>query len=308
MVVGDDVKAHAQARWPLDVEKGTPTIVRSKRLDVHLSTDRSVSAAWMSDELSWRVTLCGRTAVIPLRMSALYAHDGDRWVEVFEHLSFGDVPRATPELVGAKLKPVVASRGLADDLSRTLAPLLFRQSERLPQVVAADPKGLAEQDVLLPAPTMLLAPDPDGEWHGTDDLSRAQVVDGTLTADDRRIGTIGQPAESATVAYWIGNFVGTLADRPGVPGGKVRLRGTFVFEKRPACKAGVCARVGTVDCTDSKQHCAWIVVAGHMSKPIDDHELAQRVFGTALLSESPLSITCDDGTRSAPAIPRPAAP
>ena len=38
----------------------------------------------------------------------------------------------------------------------------------------------------------------------------------------------------------------------------------------------------------------------HVSKPIDDKELAQRVFGTALVSEKPLQITCDDGSRSAP--------
>jgi len=64
-----------------------------------------------------------------------------------------------------------------------------------------------------------------------------------------------------------------------VKGGKVRLRGTFVFEKR----AG-----------------KWLVVQAHVSKPIDDIDLAQRVFGTALVSEKPLQITCDDGSRSAP--------
>ena len=57
-------------------------------------------------------------------------------------------------------------------------------------------------------------------------------------------------------------------------GGRVRLRGTFVFEKR-----------------DGK----WLVVQGHVSKPMDDMELAQRVFGTALVSDKPLQITCDDG-------------
>ena len=86
----------APSRWPLFVSRDARTGVVSKRLEIHVAQDQS--AAWMSDELSWRIGMCGRTAVIPLRATALYAHDGDRWVEVFEHLSFGDVPVATPEL------------------------------------------------------------------------------------------------------------------------------------------------------------------------------------------------------------------
>lgn len=279
VLVGDDVKLRASSRWPLFVEPGTQTSVRSKHLDVHLSADRKVSAAWMSDEVSWRITQCGRTAVIPLRITALYAHDGDRWVQVLEHLSFGDVPVATPELYGLQVKTAVVDRGFADELSRTLAPLLYHQSARIPAVVSLDPKHLAEDDVKQPAPTLLIAPDPDGEWHGTEDVSRAQLVDGVLDPDDRRISTVGPSLGESTIAYWVGNFVGTLADRPGMKGGKVRLRGTFVFEKRGD---------------------KWLVVQGHVSKPIDDLELAQRVFGTALVSEKPLQITCDDGSRSVP--------
>jgi hypothetical protein len=43
-----------------------------------------------------------------------------------------------------------------------------------------------------------------------------------------------------------------------------------------------------------------VVVQGHLSQPIDDIDLAQLVYGTALISEKPLQITCDDGRRSAP--------
>ena len=191
VLFGDDIKTHPMVRWPLGVAAGTQTAVRSKHLDVHLASDRGVSAAWMADELSWRVTLCNRTAVLPLRITALYAHDGDRWVEVFEHLSFGDIPHATPELVGTRVRTAVSSRSLADDLSRTLTPLLYREGDRLPSVLSLDPKRSIEDDVEQPAPTFLLAPDPDGEWHGTDDLARVQLVDGKLDPDDRRIGAVG---------------------------------------------------------------------------------------------------------------------
>jgi hypothetical protein len=285
VLVGDDVKQRASSRWPLFVTHDMPTDVRSKRLDIHLAADRQVSAAWMSDDVSWRITLCGRTAVIPLRMTALYAHDGDRWVQVFEHLSFGDVPLPTDDLYGLQIKPVVVDRALADELSRTIAPALYHQTSRLPQVVSLDPKHLAEDDLTQPAPTFLLAPDPDGEWHGTEDISHAQLVDGTLDPDDRRIGTIGPSAATSTIAYWVGNFVAELAERPGVKAGRVRLRGSFVFEKRRG---------------------SWVIVQGHVSKPIDDLALAQRVFGTALVSEKPLQVSCDDGRREAP--PTPPAP
>jgi hypothetical protein len=301
LLYGEEVKLRASSRWPLFVEPGTPTSVRSKRLDIHLSSDRAVSAAWMSDEVSWRIMLCGRTAVIPLRVTALYAHDGDRWVQVFEHLSFGAVPEATPELYGLQMKSAVVDRSLADELSRTLTPLLYRQTSRLAQVVWVDPKHLAEEDLLQPAPTLLLAPDPEGEWHGTDDIGHAQVVDGVLNPDDRRIGTIGPSVEKSTIAYWVGNFVADLADRPGVKGGKVRLRGTFVFEKRAD------THTTSIDCTNPKNACKWYVVQGHVSKPMDDINLASIVFGTALLSEKPLQITCDDGRRSDPAATVPAA-
>lgn len=272
VLFGDDVKLRASSRWPLFVEPGTPTSVRSKLLDIHLSSDRRVTAAWMSDELSWRITLCGRVATIPLRITALYAHDGDRWVEVFEHLSFGDVPVPTAELYGLQFRTAVVDRGFADELSRTLSPLLYHQTARMPAVVALDPKHLAEDDLRQPAPTFLLAPDPDGEWHGTADISHAQLIDGVLDPDDRRISTVGPSLKDSTVAYWVGNFIGTLADRPGAKGGKVRLRGSFVFEKR---------------------NDKWLVVQGHISKPMDDMELASRVFGTALVSDKPLRITCD---------------
>jgi hypothetical protein len=289
ILYGDDVKLRASSRWPLFVEPGTPTSVRSKKLDIHLSADRKVTAAWSSDEVSWRITQCGRTAVIPLRITSLYAHDGDRWVQVLEHLSFGGVPAATPELYGLKFKTAVVDRGFADELSRTLAPLLYaaagnvaNKAAKIASVVSLDRQHLAEEDLMQPAPTFLLAPDPDGEWHGTDDISHAQLIDGVLDPDDRRISTVGLSLADSTVAYWVGNFVGTIPDHPGVKGGKVRLRGTFVFEKRS----------GT-----------WLVVQGHVSKPISDTELAEHVFGTALLSDKPLRITCDDGSQSAPLTP-----
>lgn len=286
---GEQVRQLASSRWPLQLAPNTPTIVRSKRLQIHLSSDSQVSAAWVSDEISWRIILCGRTAVIPLRLTALYAHDGDRWVQVFEHLSFGRMPQPTPsgELRGSlmvspnedcrrpEVCPVV-DRGLSDELSRALSALLSQQSTRIQLSVAA---GKSTDDPLRPAPTFLLGPDPDGEWDGTSAVETIRLIDGKVVVEgDRRIGTVSMgPSARATIAYWVGNITADLEHHPGSPASKVRLRATFVFEKR---------------------NDKWIVVQGHISQPIDDVDLAQMIYGTALISEKPLQITCDDGSRS----------
>ncbi len=286
---GDQVRQLASSRWPLQLAPNTPTVVRSKRLQIHLSSDSQVTAAWVSDEVSWRIILCDRTAVIPLRLTALYAHDGDRWVQVFEHLSFGRMPQPTPngELRGSLMvnpdedcrrpeRCPVVDRALSDELSRSLSALLSAQSTRIQLTVAA---GKSADDPLRPAPTFLLGPDPDGEWDGTSPVETIRLIDGKIVIEgDRRIGTVSMVrSDKATIAYWVGNITADLNHHPGSPASKVRLRATFVFEKR---------------------NDKWIVVQGHISQPIDDIDLAQLIYGTALISEKPLQITCDDGSRS----------
>jgi hypothetical protein len=273
---GEDVAHLASSRWPLQVESGTPTTVRSKRLQIALSSDRQVSAAWMSDELSWRITLCGRTAVVPLRITALYAHDGDRWVQLFEHLSFGRIPQPTPtgELRGKEIPEAVVEPKLADTIARQLNALISGDTSRMSLVVAAT--GNIE-DPTRPPPTILVGPGPDGEWGGGDPAA-IRLVDGKLTLDRPRIGTIGHP-DKAQIAYWVGNLVAELRHHPGTEHSKILLRGSFVFEKRQD---------------------KWIIVQGHVSQSIDDIDLASFIYGTALISDKPLQITCDDGRRSVP--------
>jgi ketosteroid isomerase-like protein len=286
---GEQVRQLASSRWPLQLAPNTPTVVRSKRLRIHLSSDSQVTAAWVSDEVSWRIILCGRTAVVPLRMTALYAHDGDRWVQVLEHLSFGRMPQPTPngEVRGSLMvnpdedcrrpeRCPVVDRALSDELSRTLSALLSAQSTRVQPTVAS---AKTTDDPLRPSATFLLGPDPDGEWDGTSPVETIRLIDGKIVIEgDRRIGTVSMGrSDKATIAYWVGNITADLEHHPGSPSSKVRLRATFVFEKR---------------------NDKWIVVQGHISQPIDDIDLAQIIYGTALISEKPLQITCDDGSRS----------
>ncbi len=253
LITPDDF-ARVPSRWPLFLGREAPFEIRSKRLAVELSADRS--AAWMSDEISWRIPTCGRTAVVPMRVTALYAHDGDRWVQVFEHLSYARAPVPDAEgLIGKAFKSATADRDLSDALSHGVA--------RTSGFVADD--------------ATLIGPAPTDLWQG---VEAQAALPTTLIAEDRRIGFVGRASELATIAYWVGNFVIDVPAHGVVPAGKVRLRGTFVFERR---KHGETTR--------------WMLVQAHVSAPIRDLDLASAVFGVSLVTpfvpSQPLSVSCD---------------
>lgn len=290
----------APSRWPLRVDKDMPSEVRSKRLETHLAQD--YSAAWVADELSWRIHMCGRTAVIPLRITMLYAHDGDRWVPVFEHMSFGRAPEPQRDgsLYGKQIPSQVPSSDFKDELSNIVGPVMSQNPNRT-RVLASGPEA------------MLLGPDIDAEWHGLDVLD-AQITAGPAKKlEDRRIGYVGRSLGKSTIAYWIGNVIAELPARPGVAAGKVRLRTTFVFERRRKVKAGDRSKLAGKSCGEDSTDCAWVLVQGHVSQPIGDQDLANRVFGTALMSPNlesgePLRVTCDDGSSAVLRVPAPRAP
>jgi hypothetical protein len=290
----------APSRWPLRVDKDMPSDVRSKRLETHLAQD--YSAAWVADELSWRIQMCGRTAVIPLRITMLYAHDGDRWVPVFEHMSFARAPEPQRDgsLYGKQIPSQVPSADFKDELSNIVGPVLS-QSPTRKRVLASGPEA------------MLLGPDIDTEWHGPEVLD-AQITAGPAKKlEDRRIGYVGRSLGKSTIAYWIGNVIADLPARPGVAAGKVRLRTTFVFERRRKVKAGDRSQLAGKSCGEDSSDCSWVLVQGHVSQPIGDQDLANRVFGTALMSPNlesgePLRVTCDDGSSAALRVPAPRAP
>ncbi|HET7501624.1 MAG TPA: hypothetical protein VFK02_11490 [Kofleriaceae bacterium] len=290
LYIAGDIKKTG-SRWPLEVDRTMRTEVRSKRLDLQLSGDQT--AAWMSDEVSWRIEMCdeGRTAVIPFRVTALYAHDGDRWVPVVEHLSFGWTPTPAPADAPPprSIRSEVVSGDLKDELSGVVGRGLFRVPHD-PDVVAQDASALA------------LGPDAADEWRGAHVLD-ARLPGGKL--EDRRVGTVGRTPGEATVAYWIGTYVADVPARPGVAAGKVRMRVSYVFEKRrrPADGGAAGPVGGRRSCAvrggaRPPADCRWVLVQSHMSQPITEDELTRQVFGTALISMRPLSFDCSDRARS----------
>lgn len=274
------------SRWPIAVDRLSRPEVRSKRLEIQIALDQT--AGWMSDELSWRLWLCDRTVVIPLRITALYARDGDRWVAVFEHLSFARPPNAGDAPPARPIKTEVASGDLRDELSGVLARSLFRDPH--------DPLVTAQSGGAL-----VLGPGIADEWHDAQVLG-AHLPAGTF--EDRRVGLVGRNADTATIAYWVGNYNAILPARPGVSAGKAAMRVTHVFEKRWfAARDGL--PVDGKSCglddnqardparrKDVKEHCRWMLVQTHMSQPITDDELTRLVFGTSLVSIKPLRLDC----------------
>ncbi|MBP9089021.1 MAG: nuclear transport factor 2 family protein [Kofleriaceae bacterium] len=245
LLAGDDM-TRAPSRWPLLLDE--PAAVVSKLLRVQVSTD--LTSAWVSDEISWRIPACGRMVVIPLRLTALYARDGERWVNVVEHLSYGHEPVALDTgLRGKTPAPAVVSRRVADEVSRSIAPML---SGRMSPSISRDADAVA------------LGPRWQDEFRGAM-VGVTPVTPMRLLAEERRVGVVGRDTTAASVAYWVGTLIGQT------PTGKVRLRGTFVLERRDD---------------------AWVVVQSHISSPVDDEELAQRILGTALEGLNPLRVAC----------------
>jgi hypothetical protein len=288
----------AASRWPIEVDRLSRPEVRSKRLEIQIALDQT--AGWMSDELSWRIRLCDRTVVIPLRITALYARDGDRWVAVFEHLSFArpqtpiDAPPARP------IKTEVASGDLRDELSGVLARSLFHEPHD--PLVAAQSGG-----------ALVLGPGIADEWHDAQVL-QARTCTATSpanlpclpagTLEERRVGLVGRSPDTATVAYWIGNYNASYPARPGAPASKAAMRVTHVFEKRwfaerdglpvdgKSCGLDDGQARDPARRKDVQEHCRWMLVQTHMSQPITDDELTRLVFGTALVSIKPLRLDC----------------
>jgi hypothetical protein len=262
-------------RWPLVILPSATTVVRSKRLRVRLSADQKVESAWMSDELSWRVNVCGKMAAVPLRITALFAHDGDRWYEVFEHVSFGWTPSGHHRLRGARIRDAFSSDQLAaypnGELGAPLAKLLSGDRDRIASVVVLEPLRNARLDGTQAEPTFILGPGLENEWDSAQDTTRLDLGVRSVRPEEGRVGLIGT---RGAVGYWIGNFIATRRST------SVRLRGTFIFEKRCSTK--------TPKCQPDK----WFIVQGHLSEAIDDHTLATHMFGSAVRSVSPLRFDC----------------
>lgn len=262
--LGDEMRT-SPTRWPLELPATMRALPRSKNLSIGLAADRT--AAWVTDDVSWRITLCGRAAVVPLRWSALFARDGERWVLAFEHLSFGHRPLPTATSgTGRPIATAVATPAIEQATSPVVSGVRTRSLAS-----ALGGRGVAPD-------ATLIGVDVGAEWRGEAGAARLIPGTGDVVVQGVRLGTVGRTPASATIAYWVASLAVTLPAQPGIPAGTAQLRASLVLEKRDV---------------------GWVLVSAHVAQPIDDGELASTVFGTALLSYQPLAVSCED----APVVP-----
>jgi hypothetical protein len=236
------------SRWPLTTDRTIALDVKSKKLELHMAVDQS--AAWVADEVSWRISACDRTAVIPLRFTSLYVRDGDRWSAVVEHLSYGRQPSPDdPPDFGAGVDAGEADPAISAAVDGVIAPML---AVARPVELALAPEAFA------------LGPDIWDELR-TDEIAVTPLWPEDLKIEQRRVGVVERSGR-ATVAYWVGTLLGGHAGGP-----PIRLRATFVFERR------------------GKE---WTTAQAHVSLPVDDPALANAAFGGALAGLNPLRVNC----------------
>ena len=228
--------------------------ILSKNLEVHLSDDNSVG--WIYDEVSLRVPYLGRQASIPLRVTAVFLRNIDRWELVMEHSSY-----ALPvnDLLDAARSNVLTTPTSIDTTFPKRGP-----AARLRDIVLRlhngdlDPRRKIGSDDAL-----VLLPDPDLELRGKadkDQITLAKLFStyapATVSFDDYRIrvartGTVAWMAATIRVKTTINDDLVVLL-----------LRGTYVMENRALN--------------------GWEVVQTHVSAPVKEDLMSERIFGESL--------------------------
>lgn len=267
--------------------------VYSKNLQLHMSQDGST--AWVFDELAYRVPHQGREASIPLRFTAVFVRDVDRWVMVMEHLSYAmptklvlelarDGSLTTPRPMPARDIDLVRARLLLAQVSRRLKDQVRPQAVDTPADGSAGTNGDAESEAGADAdgetgnrtagtasaspdagrsrePGPLLWPDPYAEFHGPsfdDAPSLASMLgpDTRITMHNIRLAL----SESERVAWLAAN----LHARQGSGDGAVKLgmRLTAVFERGAGGQ--------------------WNIMQMHVSVPVSQSQMQERVLGNGL--------------------------
>jgi len=222
--------------------------ILSKNLDVHLSRDGSVG--WVYDEISLRVGFEGREASIPIRSTAVYVRDVDRWVLAAEHLSYGfpvtDVFRLAAQGKLAKVPRLKIDYG--------------GPRERAAPLIGLAGVFVNRGDLGTPATnrsdTLVLLPGPELEFHNAiaPALSTLFGPGTTVAVREFRI----EVAETKRVAWMLASL--TIQAKFNGDPTSIPLRASFVFER------------GKED--------GWGIVQAHLSVGLEQEQLSAHVFGT----------------------------
>lgn len=261
----------------LPFRRGTPCLpgsdmdgpcqgVLSKNLRIRVSRDRRT--AWVADELSYRVPHEGRQGAMPLRFTAVFVREVERWVMVMEHISYPLPSELALELAsaGALAAPApLPQQPAPGPLSRALAhlapdPATHARLLRIREDLREQAGGMAGADSAA-RDRLIFLPDPRGELRGAE-------IYGTRTLADA-FGTDAQvSAEQVRVHFAPGKRVAWLA-------ANLAVRTT-----RDARPVSVGLRLTAV--LEQDESAAWQLMQAHVSVPLRADQLFQRVFGSGL--------------------------
>src|SRR5690606_712821 len=124
---------------------------------------------WVFDELSYRVTLQGRIASIPIRQTSVWIRDFDRWVEVVEHWSYA---RSIDEITRlAVIGEQVKVRPFASDRDEPAARAI------LAVVRGALGRATGDRRRFYAAPERVVVLHPDAETRGLEAITGPSLVE-----------------------------------------------------------------------------------------------------------------------------------
>jgi ketosteroid isomerase-like protein len=234
--------------------------VFSKNLGVRMSRDGTT--AWVVDEISYRVPHRGRQAAMPLRYTAVFARDLERWVLVMEHLSYPLSSELMRELAAAGALAAPAS------LEKHGVPSLW---QIVHEYIAVDAAGRARSPVLAATRTasedrVILLPDPRAELRGASIYSAPNLADefgpGTqVSAQDMRVFF----APGGRVAWMAGNLA--MTTRVNDQAVTIGMRLTAVLEQ--------------------DEGAMWRLMQAHVSVPVRKDQLEAQVLGSGLVPRAP---------------------
>jgi ketosteroid isomerase-like protein len=258
---GDDASI---ASWdPRPFSKREVSLL-SRNLEIHLSRDNSMG--WVFDELSLRVPHAEREAAVPLRYTALFVRDIDRWALVMEHTSYAISAPQLRQMAASKAlrKPaaIPRRRGLdrvarliesyvRDILANNASAITRRHTRqrRRGRLTDAERARLGIRLFLLPGMY--------NEHHGADAMAAPPLAslfgDGvSLALESSRVHLSG----NKDIAWMIANLSVQIPGQKGPV--EIGLRGTFVLELMTN---------------------GWELVQAHVSAPVTQKQLRERVLG-----------------------------
>jgi hypothetical protein len=238
----------------------------SKNLRVALARDEAVG--WTSDEVSYRIpipvtgadgsVITERMASVPIRMTAAWVRDVDRWVQVMEHVSYPLTARRIVELARAgRLEEPV--RLQATTTGRTVDE---RTAMQIRQVIEQLHGSVADPATLLVADkrSLILWPPPDQEYPGTKVSGAPSLA--SLFGPDAHVRVVDArvSARVNTTAWACANLAVDLggSDTDLV----AALRGTYLLEARKI-----------------QGEWRWQIVQAHVSVPLTEAQVYGYVFG-----------------------------